>query len=123
MNARTKLVAAVAAGLVAGATLMGAAYAAPKALTNPAVTGYRMMGSALTSVTAGIPTWTEMQSFMNRYRAPSGAIDMNRMHSDVTTGKVTPPCLGGRSGTSGSSATPSALAAPRTGYGMMGYSH
>lgn len=118
MNARTRIAAAVTAGLIAGATLMGAALAAPRALTGTPFAGYRMMGSAATSA-AGTPSAADMQSFMNRYRTSSGAIDMNRMHTDVTSGKVTPPCLNGANGASGTSAGPSSQTAPRGGYGMM----
>ena len=119
MNSRIKIAAAVTAGLIAAATVMGAALAAPQTLTNRPLAGYRMMGSTVTSATPGIPTIAEMQSFMNRYRTSSGAIDMNRMHSDVTSGKVTPPCLDGANGASGTSAGPSSQTAPRGGYGMM----
>jgi len=123
MRSRTKLAAAVTAGLIAGATVMGAALAAPPALTNQPFAGYRMMGSTVTSATPGIPTIAEMRSFINRYRSSSGAIDMNRMHSDVTSGRVTPPCLNRANGDSGTSAAPGAQTAPRAGYGMMGESY
>lgn len=120
MSSRIKIAGAVAAGLIAGATVMGAALAAPRTLSNQPFVGYRMMGSTVTSATPGIPTIAEMRSFMNRYRTPSGAIDMNRMHSDVTSGKVTPPCL---NRTSGTSTAPGAQTAPRGGFGMMGGSY
>ena len=123
MNSRTKIAAAVTAGLIAGATVMGAALAAPRTLANQPSTRYRMVGSTVTSPTPGIPTVADMQSFMNRYRTSSGAIDMNRMHSDVASGKVTPPCLNGADGASGTSTTPGVQTAPRRGYGMMGGSY
>ncbi len=119
MNSRTKIVTGVVAGLIAGASVMGAAFAAPQPLGNAAPAVYRMMESALTSATAGIPVYAEMQSFMDRYRTSSGAIDVNRMHADVTSGRVTPPCLSGRSSGASSSAR-SGQATPGVGYGMMG---
>ena len=122
MNSRTKIAAGVVAGLVAGASLMGAAFAAPQATTGAVPAIYRMMGSAVTSATAGIPTVAEMRSFMNGYRTPSGAIDMNRMHADVTSGKIAPPCVNGAKRGTGSSSQ-SGQSAPGAGYGMMGGSY
>ncbi len=121
MNTRTKIVAGAIAGVVAGATLMGAAFAAPQGLGAAAPAVYRMMGSAVTSAAAGIPTVADMQAFMSRYRTSSGAIDMNRMHADVTGGKVTPPCVSGSRRSAGASS--SGQAAPGAGYGMMGGSY
>lgn len=115
MNNRTKIVAGVVAGLVAGASLVGAAFATPQVSNGAVPAVYRMMGTASASTTAGIPTVAEMQSFMNRYRTSSGAIDMNRMHADVTSGKVTPPCA--NRGTQPSTGTGTGTAG---GSGMMG---
>lgn len=120
MNIRAKIAVGTAAGLVAGASVMGAAFAAPRALLGPATPGYRMMGSATTSGTVGIPTVAEMQTFMQKYRTSSGAVDVNRMHADVASGKVTPPCVDGSTrGAGRSSADP---VGPRqgAGFGMMG---
>jgi hypothetical protein len=113
MNTKTKIAAGVAAGLIAGTVLMGAAFAAPRALSEPAFSGYRMMGSVGTSSTAIGPTIGQMQTFMNQYRTPSGGIDMNRMRSDVASGKVIPPCVTGLPQGAGPSGT-------SAGYVMMG---
>jgi hypothetical protein len=113
MNTRAKIAAGVAAGLIAGAALMGAAFAAPRALNAPIFNGYGMMGSLGTSSTAAGPTIGQMQTFMDQYRTPSGGIDMNRMRSDIASGKVTPPCLTGRTQGADSPGT-------GAGYGMMG---
>lgn len=112
MNAKTKLAAGVIAGLIAGAALMGAAIAVPASLNGAASRGFGMMGRAAAG-NVGRPTIAEMQSFMGSYRTPSGGIDMNRMHADVTSGKVTPPCLDESGATDRSTGRGS-------GYGMMG---
>ena len=55
---------------------------------------------------------------MQQYRTPNGGIDVARMHSDVTSGKVTPPCVNGRSNATGTAGRGSGTSG---GYGMMGY--
>jgi hypothetical protein len=114
MNIKAKIAAGVVAGLIAGTALMGAAFAAPRARDGSPFNGFRMMGSITASGTVGSPTIGQMRSFMNRYRTASGGIDMNRMHNDVVSGRVTPPCLSGQQRTNGASA------GTGTGYGMMG---
>lgn len=140
MNTRLKIAAGVIAGLIAGVTLMGTAFAAP-ALLGTGAGAWTMMtapaGSASSTYTRW-PTIAEMTAFMNRYRTPNGTIDVQRMHSDIASGKVTPPCFGTRvPAASGGSATtvpqnPQSFAprgpavmqgwrrfAPAAGYGMM----
>lgn len=123
MNSKAKIVVGVVAGLIAGATVMGAAFAAPRVLSGPAASGYRMMGSVAGSGTVGIPTFAEMRSFMDRYRTSSGAIDVGRMHSDVATGKVTPPCLARSTGATGTRSGRPGQAGQGPGYSMMGRSY
>lgn len=112
MNARAKIAAGIVAGLIAGTALMGAAFAAPATPTNARSGGYGMMSGAAPGG-SGHPSVARMQSFMDGYRSSDGSIDMNRMHADVTSGRVTPPC--GR-GTVNSDSP----AGAGTGYGMMG---
>jgi hypothetical protein len=119
MNTKIKIAGGILAGLVAGATLMGTAIAAPRATVAPALGGYRMMTSYDASGTFDVPTIAEMNSFMDRYRTTSGSIDVNRMHADVTSGKVKPPCVNGTSGARGSSRSQSLPATPSRGSSMM----
>jgi len=111
MNLKTKIAAGTIAGLLAGATLVGAAFAAPRSATAPVTRGYGMMralGTAETTVVA------DMNAFMNRFRASNGTIDFNRMHSAVVNGTVTMP----RVGTAGRGAN--MMSGYRTGTTMMG---
>lgn len=119
MNTKIKIAGGIVAGLVAGATLMGTAIAAPRATVTPAFGGYRMMTSYDASGTFGVPTIAEMNSFMNRYRTANGSIDANRMRADVTSGKVKPPCVNGTGGTRGTSRSQSSPATPSRGPAMM----
>ena len=119
MNAKIKIAAGAFAGLVAGTMLVGTAFAAPWVTAGPASGGYGMMRSFDTSGTVDRPSVAAMQDFMNRYRTPSGAIDVNRMHSDVISGKVTPPHMDGTTRSTGRSGSPSTNAGPGRGYGMM----
>lgn len=66
-----------------------------------------IMRSYVATGSASRPSFAEMNSFMDRYRTPDGRVDVGRMHDDVTSGRVTSPCLEG-TGASGH------------GYGMMG---
>lgn len=135
MNTKIKIATGMLAGLVAGAMLVGTAVAAPRLMAGTAYNGYSMMGSFDAPATLGRPSIAEMNRFMNRYRTSDGSIDYNRMHSDVNSGKVTPPCLDGASAAKGTSESqtgqPSQLRGPAmmngwtsngssTGYGMMG---
>jgi len=90
MNTKTKIAAGTIAGLIAGTTLIGAAFAAPRAVT-PFAGGYGMMRSF---GGAGTTTVADMNSFMDQYRAADGTIDFNRMHSDVANGSITMPHIG-----------------------------
>jgi hypothetical protein len=94
-----------------------------------------MMGSLNASGTFDAPTIAEMNSFMGQYRTANGSIDVNRMHADVVSGKVTRPHMQGASRT-GSASKPQtgrtsyrrgpammqgyAPSSSSTGYGMMG---
>jgi hypothetical protein len=94
MNTKIKIAAGMFAGLITGTMLVGTAVAAPRMMTTPAFTGYGMMRSFDTSGTFGTSVLAEMNSFMDQYRTADGSIDANRMHADVTSGKVTPPFRG-----------------------------
>lgn len=120
MNTKIKIATGMIAGLVAGATLMGAVIAAPQTREITGLNGYGMMRSFVTSGTFDLPTIAEMNSFMNRYRTSSGSIDVNRMHADVTSGKVTAPCLNGSSGAKGASTGQAGRTPARRGPAMMG---
>lgn len=111
MNTKLKITAGVIAGLVAGATLVGTAIASPN-ITGTSTPYRSMMGSYASTTSTPAPTWSQMQSFMNQYRDASGAIDYTRMHADVTSGKVKPPCVGtkasrAKGSTSGATSDPS----------------
>lgn len=128
MNTKTKIVAGAIAGLVAGTTLVGAAFAAPRMMTSAGTSGYGMMRSLGSVSTTAV---ADMNSFMDRYRAADGTIDFNRMHSDVASGSVTMPHVGStsRSGRTPRGRSGSTWATPGsnmmnggygTGYNMMG---
>ena len=138
MNTKIKIAAGMFAGLIAGTMLVGTAVAAPRMMTTPAFGGYGMMRSFDTSGTFGTSVLAEMNSFMDQYRTSNGSIDVNRMHADVTSGRVTPSHMRGASGTGSASKSqggrtsyrrgPAMMQgyAPRgssTGYGMMGSSY
>jgi hypothetical protein len=136
MNIRIKIFVGILAGLIAGAPLVGTAVAAPRMMAGTTSYGYGMMRSSNAPGTFDRPTIAEMNAFMNRYRTADGSIDFGRMHSDVTSGKVTPPCLDGTARAKTSSRTPGGQPSarrgpammrgwrsnggPATGYGMMG---
>jgi len=135
MNTKIKIAAGMFAGLIAGTMLVGTAVAAPRMMTTPAFGGYGMMRSFDAEGTFDAPTIAEMNSFMDQYRTSDGSIDVNRMHADVVSGKVTPPHMQGAWGTGSASKSqggrtsygrgPAMMQgyAPRgssTGYGMMG---
>lgn len=119
MNTKIKVVAGVIAGLIAGVILVGTAVAAPRMMATPAFNGYGMMSAARTTGTFDRPTIAEMNSFMDRYRTANGSIDVNRMHADVTSGKVTPPCLDGAPGAKQNTKTQGGQTSLRTGPAMM----
>ena len=139
MNTKIKIAAAMATGLLAGATLVGAAFASPGTATNPTAYGYGMMRSYGSSVTTGTPSIADMNSFMDRYRSSNGSIDFNRMHADVASGAVAMPHVGGAGAArhmsrnlSGSGSAPrgsgmmsgtSTTGGSGAGYGMMGSSY
>jgi hypothetical protein len=92
---------------------------------------YGMMRSFDASQPFDVPTIAEMNSFMDQYRTSRGRIDINRMHADVVSGKVTPPHMNrlpgveGASKSSGGRASSAAGSAmmqnfSQNGYGMMG---
>jgi len=103
MKTKIKIAAGMLAGIVAGTMIVGTAFAAPNVLASPAFNGYGMMRSVNTSGTFDVPTIAEMNTFMNQYRTANGSIDVNRMHADVASGKVTPTCLTGNPSTKGAS--------------------
>ncbi|MFA5843982.1 MAG: hypothetical protein WC971_04035 [Coriobacteriia bacterium] len=107
MNTRTKIAVSLMAGLVASAAFVGTAYATPRAWTGRAYLGRTMMRPSARTVSASRPSIAEMNSFMSRYRTADGRVDVARMHDDVTSGRVAPPCLDG-------------TGASDRGYGMMG---
>ena len=110
MNTTMKIAAGTVAGLIAGTMLMGAAFASPQRSSISPFGGYNMMNSIDGTGTFQRPGIAEMRTFMDSYRTTTGAIDMNRMHSDVVSGKVTPPHMSRRNPTGASG----------RGYGMMG---
>lgn len=128
MNTKMKIAAGTIAGLIAGTTLVGAAFATPRAMMAPFAGGYGMMRSIASVSTTAV---ADMNSFMNQYRSVDGTIDFNRMHSDVASGSVTMPHVGattrsgrtprGRSGsTSVTHGSNMMSGAYGTGYNMMG---
>jgi|GEM_PF-3012731 len=135
MNTKIKITTGMIAGLVAGTMLVGTAVAAPRMMNTAGYGGYGMMRSLGTSGTFDPTTVAEMNSFMDQYRKADGSVDVNRMHSDVTSGKVTPPCAG-RTSSAGQTTTsqggrrsydrgPAMMqglwsGANSNGYGMMG---
>jgi hypothetical protein len=135
MNTKIKIAAGMFAGLIAGTMLVGTAFAAPRMMTTPAFSGYGMMRSFDTSGTFDAPVIAEMNALMNQYRTANGSIDVNRMHADVVSGKVTPPHMQGAPGTGSASKSQGGRTSYRrgpammqgyapssssTGYGMMG---
>lgn len=134
MNTKIKIAAGMFAGLIAGTMLVGTAVAAPRMMTTPAFSGYGMMRSFDAEGTFDAPAIAEMNAFMGQYRTANGSIDVNRMHSDVVSGKVTPPHMQGASRTGGASKSQGGRTSYRrgpammqgyapsssTGYGMMG---
>ncbi len=99
MNTMIKIATGMFAGLIAGTMLVGTAVAAPRTVSAAGFSGNGMMRSLGASGTFDSSTVAEMNSFMDQYRQADGSIDVNRMHSDVASGKVTPPCAGGTSST------------------------
>jgi len=138
VNTKIKI-AAMVTGLMAGATLVGAAFAAPVTATNPTEYGYGMMRSSGSSTTTGTPSIAAMNSFMDRYRSSNGSIDFNRMHADVASGAVAMPHVSGAAAArhmarnlsgqssplrgSGMMSGTSTIGGPGAGYGMMGSSY
>ena len=131
MNTKIKI-AAMATGLLAGATLVGAAFASPGTATNPTAYGYGMMRSYGSSVTTGTPSIADMNSFMDRYRSSNGSIDFSRMHADVASGAVAMPHVGGAGAArhmsrnlsgSGMMSGSGSTSGSGAGYGMMGSSY
>lgn len=139
MNTKIKIAAAMVTGLMAGATLVGAAFAVPVATTSPTAYGYGMMSSFGSSTTTGTPSFADMNSFMDRYRSSNGSIDFDRMHADVASGAVAMPHVRGAGAArhmsrnlSGSSSRPRGLrmmsgastpGGSGAGLGMMGSSY
>ncbi len=116
MNTKIKIAAGMFAGIIAGTMLVGTAVAAPRMMTAPGYSGYGMMRPFDTS---GTSVLAEMDSFMDQYRTSNGSIDVNRMHSDVTSGKVTPPHMRGASGSANASNAQSGRTSYRRGPAMM----
>lgn len=104
MNTKIKIAAGMFAGLIAGTMLVGTAVAAPRMMTITGYSGYGMMRSLDASGTFGTSVLADMNSFMDQYRTANGSIDVNRMHADVTSGKVTPPHMRGAWSTDSSKA-------------------
>ncbi len=134
MNTKIKVAVGTIAGLIAGAMLVGTAVAAPRMMATPAFNGYTMMSTNRTSDTFDRPSIAEMNAFMDYYRTSDGSVDVDRMYADVTSGKVTPPCAGGTTGTEqttepqggrlsyrrGPAMMQGLSGSGSTGYGMMG---
>lgn len=118
MNTKMKIAAGVCAGLIAGTTLIGTAFAGPITAAGPVFGGYGMMRSTTASGTLERPTFAEMQSFMNRYRTASG-IDFGRMRRDVSGRGATAPCLFGAQRSENTSVSPSSGSRSAGRYGMM----
>lgn len=119
MNTKIKIAAGMFAGLIAGTMLVGTAVAAPRMMTTPGYSGYGMMRSFDTSGAFGTSVLPEMNSFMDQYRTANGSVDVNRMHSDVTSGKVAPPHMWGASGSANASKAQSGRNSYRRGPAMM----
>jgi hypothetical protein len=119
MNTKIKIAAGMFAGLIAGSLLIGTAVAAPGMMTSPAYSGYGMMRSFDRPGTFDAPTIAEMNFFMDQYRTSNGSIDINRMHADVASGKVTPPHMKGGPGTRNASKNRIGRDSYRRGPGMM----
>lgn len=98
MNTNIKIAMGMFAGLIAGTMLVGTAVAAPRMMNTSGFGGYGMMRSFGASGTFEPRAVADMNSFMDQYLTADGSIDINRMHSDVTSGKVTPPHMQGASG-------------------------
>ncbi len=134
MNTNIKIATGMFAGLIAGTMLVGTAVAAPRMMNAPDFSGYGMMRSASASGTFDEPTIAEMNRFMDQYRTAGGSVDVNRMHADVTSGRVTPPHMRGGFGNSSTSKAQGGRTSYRgpammqgvssngapTGYNMMG---
>lgn len=138
MNTKIKIAAGMVAGLVAGTMLVGTAVAAPRMMGTSTYNGYGMMRTIGAAGTLDVPTIAEMNSFMDQYRTANGSIDVNRMHADVASGKVTPPHMQGASGAGNASKAQGGRTPYRrgpammqglwsngssTGYGMMGLTY
>jgi len=119
MNTKIKIAAAMVTGLVAGATLVGAAFASPVSTTSSTAYGYGMMRSSGSATTTGTPTVADMNTFMDRYRSANGSIDFNRMHADVASGAVAMPHVGGAGAARHMSRSLSGSSSPLRGSGMM----
>lgn len=121
MNTKLKVAAGVVAGLVAGTTLMGAAFAAPRLASAPAAYGYSVLRSFETSGAFGTPTYQKMFDFMNQYRSMPVGFDVARLHAGVTTGTLAPPRVSRSTGAARASApTPAGTTGPQTRYRTMG---
>jgi hypothetical protein len=119
VNTKIKIAAAMVTGLMAGATLVGAAFAAPVATTSPTAYGYGMMSSSGASTTTGTPSFADMNSFMDRYRSSNGSIDFDRMHADVASGAVAMPHVRGAGAARHMSGNLSESGSAPRGSGMM----
>lgn len=120
MNTKLKIAAGVFAGVIAGTTLLGSAFAAPRSMPFAAFDGYSMMRSAVSSDTFGRPITAEMQAFMDRYRDATGRIDMYRMHTDVVEGRVRSPRHPRVQSPAGRPTRFQGMNITPRGYGMMG---
>jgi hypothetical protein len=119
MNTKIKIAAGMFAGLIAGVMLVGTAVAAPRMMATPTFYGYGMMRTTGSSSVYGRPTVAEMNAFMSRYVTADGSIDVNRMHADVTSGNVAPPCFDSASGANGGPSARSGRTPSRRGPAMM----
>jgi hypothetical protein len=119
MNTKIKIAAGMFAGLIAGVMLVGTAVAAPRMMATPTFYGYGMMRTTGSSSVYGRPTVAEMNAFMSSYVTTDGSIDMNRMRADVTSDKITPPCLDSASEASKGTSARSERTSYRRGPAMM----
>ncbi len=113
MDSRVGIAAGIVAGFVAGALLVGTAFGLARAVTTGAPGGFAMMPSYVASSVSDRRTAADMYSFMDGYRTERGGIDIDRMHEDIASGRVTPPCLDGGPNDGVRGVT------PRDGWGMM----
>lgn len=119
MNTKIKIALAMLVGLLAGAMLVGTAFAVPRMMSLTTDGAYRMMRGFDARDTLARPSAADMNRFMDSYRTSDGSVDYSRMYADVNSGEVTPPCVTGRASARGARTMMGGYD-DRAGYGMMG---